>query len=816
MFNFGNLTKMSWNAIGLDGEPRPEDLKRSSIKFADDLLSRFAGAGSILKKTLTLLEIFKYQINKFNRLGSCDHELAIFCFKAAQHLIASFRGRSEPKFFPLIEEILRTLEALRPSVLKVQECFVKGCRTQPDLENRFSKLKTGISTSLFPTYFPRSYDIISPSDLNHYLRSSPSLALIVDFRSKKEYSYSHINFLNVVNIDPSIILGLFEEKASPTDRDLEVSLDNALNQQELELFRDRQRFEVVVIYNLKFGLFSDNKYESLVPLLTNTDESFLPDNPFKRLIELLMYRNQFLSSRLKNYPLFLNGGLKRWYESYGEAALTRGPYKSLNESLSVGQVNILSEERESKYLRNFHDYLLSGSDNPSRTTFSIENDGGKKIFNINGSGSNSLDKHSSALEPKKSVELAPIIEYTDSGSSLESLDVCTGLVNLGNSCYMNCILQCLIATPHLSVFLVPSLSSLHGRNVVSYKEHINLENSLGLRGVITVTFVELLTEMLRSKGKSLSPIKFKRVVGSFSPGKQFATMDQQDCIEFLNFMLDSLHEDLNQRLVKSPEERRAITELSVEQETAREYLPVRLASTIEWERYLKLNFSIIVDFFQGQYVSQLRCLECQMTSSTYNSFSTLSLPIPEKVGKLTGSILLFDCLDLFVETELLDDDNKWHCPRCKRFTKLTKKLVISRLPKILIIHFKRFKIQNGHFKKLENFINYPVNDILDLTKYWPPVGSYINPSSTGSMSKTKEIELLSNLPDRLQTPPFRYKLYGVANHFGNLTTGHYTSYVRKSINSKDWNYFDDSKVLYGCLESKVLNQNAYCLFYARC
>lgn len=202
-----------------------------------------------------------------------------------------------------------------------------------------------------------------------------------------------------------------------------------------------------------------------------------------------------------------------------------------------------------------------------------------------------------------------------------------------------------------------------------------------------------------------------------------------------------------------------------------------------------------------------------MTSSTYNSFSTLSLPIPEKLGKSASLILLSDCLDLFVETELLEDDNKWHCPKCKRFTKLTKKLVISRLPRVLIIHFKRFKIKNGLFQKLDNFIDYPVSDCLDLTKYWPPVGTYISPAARNFLSESKERELLAELPDRLQTAPFRYELYGVVNHYGNLTTGHYTSFVKKANN--DWCYFDDAKVLRGSSVSKVLNQNAYCLFYQR-
>ncbi|GEQ72705.1 hypothetical protein JCM33374_g6392 [Metschnikowia sp. JCM 33374] len=811
---------MSLNEIVLNEAVGIDVLKRCSIQFADDLWVKYSGTATTIKKILTLLEIFKYQVNKLIRLGSCDHELAYFCFKSAQHLIASFNGFPAKKFGPLIEEIIKTIETLRPNMHEVEKCFETQNLVQSDLESRFAKLKHTATSALGHTRITKHFDFLTPAELNHYLRSSPTSVLIIDFRSKKEYAYSHINFSNILNIEPKTITSLFKEKPSPTDSDLESLLENNLSDEEFRLFRRRHDFELVVMYNLKFGLFSDNKYESLMPLLSDNDTSFLPDNPFRNLIDLLMFRNEFLSSRLRTYPLFLNGGLQRWYQTYGDAGLTRESYKTFDNN-PVKNPSLLGVQ-QSKYLRTFQDYLQSGSEAP--TSENLVRD--RNFVNVE-ERYRSREKSNLSFEPPNTSSSTPTAEYKDSKASAnsnvslelkaasEKLNFSTGLTNLGNSCYMNCILQCLSATPHLSDFLVPRMSNSTGRDPDSYKEHINLNNSLGSQGIITVMFVDLLRDMFRNKGKYFAPTKFKKVVGSLSPGKQFATREQQDCIEFLNFLLDSLHEDLNQRSVKSPEERRAIMELSEEQEKAREYLPVRLASAIEWERYLKLNFSVIVDVFQGQYVSQLRCLECQMTSSTYNSFSTLSLPIPEKAGKMNGPISLFECLDLFVETELLDDDNKWHCPKCKKFTKSTKKLVISRLPRILIIHFKRFKIHNGHFRKLENFINYPVNDDLDLTRYWPPVGSYINPSLTGYLSEEKEIELLSHLPDRLQTPPFRYKLYGVVNHFGNLTTGHYTAYVKKSSHLNEWNYFDDAKVSRGCLESKVLNQNAYCLFYRR-
>ncbi|KAK6201474.1 uncharacterized protein RJT21DRAFT_120536 [Scheffersomyces amazonensis] len=572
---------------------------------------------------------------------------------------------------------------------------------------------------------------------------------------------------------------------------------------------------------------------------------------------MLMFKNKYISSHLKAYPIILAGGVYNWHAVYGdqwlershvthvltrpEASLSRGSSTTTNSQPSSRRGSYQEDSNVSRtaspYLRNFGDYLStakSTSNTPISNSFSPKS---PQVVSTNHNQPLPLPPIDAPIATSPPLQQAPPPKLTRANSSTVTItktkskevkDVkqvkevngqfleqyATGLVNLGNSCYMNCILQCLGATPQLTGFFFPNLN---GSGLNNYRQHINVNNRLGTKGILTNNFVGLLADMFRSNGSSFCPTNFKKVAGSLSPGQQFATFDQQDCIEFLNFILDGLHEDLNQMVIVNAEDKKAVSELTPEQEKTREQLPIRLASTIEWERYLKLNFSIVVDYFQGQHLSQLKCLECGMTSTTYNSFSILSLPIPEKLG--TMNVSLDDCLKEFVTTELLDDNNKWHCPRCKRFTKSTKKISITRLPQVLIIHFKRFKVSpTGYFNKLDTFINYPVKETLDLTSYWPEVGTYLDGTNKDSLTREKEEQILSSLPTRNQTPPFRYKLYGVANHFGNLTTGHYTSYVYKKSDNKKlkgWCYFDDSKITYNCRDSQVMNKNAYCLFYQR-
>ncbi|AOA60811.1 Ubiquitin carboxyl-terminal hydrolase 4 [Komagataella phaffii CBS 7435] len=355
-----------------------------------------------------------------------------------------------------------------------------------------------------------------------------------------------------------------------------------------------------------------------------------------------------------------------------------------------------------------------------------------------------------------------------------------GINNLGNTCYMNCILQCLLESDKFVSFFLQG----------DYKKHININSRLGSRGILATGFHLLVLLISRSSGKTVTPSSFAKDVSTVN--KNFKLGEQQDCFEFLDFLLDSLHEDLNECGNEPP-----IAELTPEEEKLREALPIRIASTIEWERYLKNNFSIVEDVFQGQYFSRLECTVCKSTSTTYNSFSSLSLPIPLDRQNVT----LDDCFQAFCSVEELNGDDRWHCPSCKKKQVAFKKLGISRLPSVLIVHFKRFQVkwETGHIIKIDKFISYPFK--LSMDKYWPKAQS------------EEELRNLEKLPSRNQNPPFNYRLTGVANHFGTRTSsGHYTSYVQKG---GQWYYFDDSAVTSNVDRHKIVNGNAYVLFYRR-
>jgi len=208
-----------------------------------------------------------------------------------------------------------------------------------------------------------------------------------------------------------------------------------------------------------------------------------------------------------------------------------------------------------------------------------------------------------------------------------------------------------------------------------------------------------------------------------------------------------------------------------------------------------------VDFFQGQFRNQLRCMSCHKTSTTYNAFSILSLPVPARTGKIP----LQSCLKAFFNVEVMEGDDAWDCTRCKLKRRATKTLSLARLPPVLVIHFKRFEA-NGRFSdKIDTFVDYPLKS-LDLTDLMPP------PLPPGADQSLLNGGLpMSREDPRTQLGPYKYDLYGVTNHYGNLSSGHYTAFV---ASRGGWLYCDDSSVK-NVDAKQVVNQKAYFLFYKR-
>lgn len=194
----------------------------------------------------------------------------------------------------------------------------------------------------------------------------------------------------------------------------------------------------------------------------------------------------------------------------------------------------------------------------------------------------------------------------------------TGLLNLGNTCFMNSAVQCLVHTPEFARYF---REDYHGE--------INWHNPLGMVGELALAFGELLRKLWAPSRTPVSPRPFKTKLSRFAP--QFSGYNQHDSQELLAFLLDGLHEDLN-RVKHRPYLKSKDADGRSDEEVADEY----------WANHIARNDSIIVDVCQGQYKSTLVCPICGKVSVTFDPFMYLSLPL-QFASTRSMTIVVFTC-----------------------------------------------------------------------------------------------------------------------------------------------------------------------------
>ncbi|XP_036931472.1 ubiquitin carboxyl-terminal hydrolase 2a isoform X1 [Acanthopagrus latus] len=328
-----------------------------------------------------------------------------------------------------------------------------------------------------------------------------------------------------------------------------------------------------------------------------------------------------------------------------------------------------------------------------------------------------------------------------------------GLKNLGNTCFMNSILQCLSNTHSLRDYC---LHNSHRRD---------LNNNSRTNTALMEEFAKLIQTMWTlSSSEAVSPSEFKTQIQRYAP--RFVGYNQQDAQEFLRFLLDGLHNEVNRVTVRP---RGTVEDF--------DHLPDEEKGKKMWSKYLEREDSKIVDLFVGQLKSSLTCSHCGFCSTVFDPFWDLSLPIAKKGY---GEVSLIDCVRLFTKEDVLDGDEKPTCYRCKARRRCTKKFTIQKFPKILVLHLKRFS-EARRTSKLSTFVNFPMKD-LDLREF----------ASENSINAV-------------------YNLYAVSNHSGTTMGGHYTAYCRNP-NSGEWYTFNDSRVT-PMSSSQVRSSDAYVLFY---
>ncbi len=249
--------------------------------------------------------------------------------------------------------------------------------------------------------------------------------------------------------------------------------------------------------------------------------------------------------------------------------------------------------------------------------------------------------------------------------------------------------------------------------------------------------------------------------------------EQQDSQEFLNFLLSSIEEEIKDKVIFVPGRK-----FNMDKEGLLYDIVQKIHMNIMKQKSMMDEYSIIKKLFSGMIHNTIKCDYCGNVSHNYDSFLTLQLNI-------NNCNDIYDCLDEYIKEEQIDCKNMIKCDFCGMKNRAHKKTNLCDMPKILIIHLKRFMVNNYGVvtRKISKLIKYPVE--LDMSKY------------SEGYSQSKYYLFAVNMHHSL-------------GHANNMNYGHYTSIVKNRNNPKWYHYDDDSE-----LEKvdDVLHKNAYMLFY---
>ena len=305
-----------------------------------------------------------------------------------------------------------------------------------------------------------------------------------------------------------------------------------------------------------------------------------------------------------------------------------------------------------------------------------------------------------------------------------------GIINLGNTCFINSCLQVLIHCPSF-------IFGLYSKDKLINKEKTPISYYL-----YSICVHMMNTVNTQEKYLDISNFRYK-----FAEKHQtFGGFIQNDSQEFCRFLLEDLSNELNE--VKTKTVYRTLTNSDKKQKIEKD--------AEFYKSFREREDSIIIDLFYAQLITSFTC-QCREETYSFQKILDFPLLLPEN----TQSIDIMNLLRNNFKPEIIDFESK--CKKCQKVSKHQKVTKISRPPNILILSLQRVdeKTQN----KNECVVTFPY--ILDLKEFIDPDCGHSNEN--------------------------KYNLYAVINHQGSMDCGHYYSYIRFH-GQKHWYLFNDSSV----------------------
>lgn len=381
------------------------------------------------------------------------------------------------------------------------------------------------------------------------------------------------------------------------------------------------------------------------------------------------------------------------------------------------------------------------------------------------------------MDLQKVFEVLPedLVDFSKIGNGL------SGLKNLGNTCYLNVVIQCLSHTLPLTEYL------LKGNYKKYLANNVNKEGKLPEEVNLFTQYLGLLCGIWeKGQGEDdsvqdeinyiITPKTFVATFTKFFP--EGGIFRQNDAQESIIYLLDTFHElisrPVNYTITGGPPQN--------------EFEDKIIKSINDWSNHFKSRHSYLLEIFHGQEHLRIQCLnsKCEKITNNFPPFQYACLTL----NKFTKTI--YDCFDLYCKAEQLDKENKWECGYCHTKSAAYKKTTYWKLPQVLIIHLKRFQVRQDfgflphqqryqQYAKNEEMIEYPLVD-LDLRNY------------------------LTNHEES-----YMYNLHAVCCHVGKTYGGHYYCYCLNK--NGHWYCFNDDVVKRVTNLQEIVTEDAYVLFY---
>ena len=192
---------------------------------------------------------------------------------------------------------------------------------------------------------------------------------------------------------------------------------------------------------------------------------------------------------------------------------------------------------------------------------------------------------------------------------------------------------------------------------------------------------------------------------------------------------------------------------------------------------------MIDDIFALVQLNQIISRECSHVSSRPEQEYALSLEVRNRRN-------VEESLDLFVEGDRLEGDNKYQCEPCgNRKVDALKRTCLQRLPRQLLVHAKRFEFDLEYMKRIKINDRFEFPRRLSLANYTVEGLARLEALERQRDDPSVEVPSLPHADEY-----YEFELRGVLVHAGTADSGHYYSFIRDPGSDNQWFEFSPAYI----------------------